>query len=150
MYQDCGYYLDICAREMKLSIDLLTCLEWASATGEALLCDLVMSLVYDDFYKWIMCLSFRVEAHDGGDPKVEASPRDIHWTCGNCGQHRAPNQLGWGILAKSIQICTKVKHWNDFGRLRNCRCSTSHTRSPCLCFWIDHNGSVWFMVIWLD
>lgn len=65
---------------MKLSINLLICLEWASATGEALLCDLVKSLVYDDFYKWIMCLSFRVEAQDGGDPKVEASPRDIVYT----------------------------------------------------------------------
>jgi hypothetical protein len=65
---------------MKLSVDLLTCLEWASATGETLLYDLVMSLVYDDFYKWIMCLSFRVETQDGGDPKVEASPRDIVYT----------------------------------------------------------------------
>lgn len=27
-----------------------------------------------------MCLSFRVEAQDGGDPKVEASPRDIVYT----------------------------------------------------------------------
>lgn len=65
---------------MKLSINLLICLKWASATGEALLCDPVKSLVYDDFYKWIMCLSFRVEAQDGGDPKVEASPRDIVYT----------------------------------------------------------------------
>ena len=27
-----------------------------------------------------MCLSFRVQAQDGGDPKVEASPRDIVYT----------------------------------------------------------------------
>ena len=65
---------------MKLSINLLIRLEWASATGETLLCNPVKSLVHNDLYKWIMCLSFRVQAQDGGDPKVEASPRDIVYT----------------------------------------------------------------------